>query len=336
MGALRWPVVVLLCAIIAVHLTVEVANHLHPDLLPQWRPLDYAALLALPVELVALGLLTRAGRRRAVIARRTRKQLDVILAEENLSTAFQPIFDLDTGDILGVEALSRFPGQPPNSPDVWFSEAHQSGRGKALELLAVRTALRTAADLPHQWYISVNVSPSTLADPALLASLIDSAVSPARVVVELTEHAQVTDYPALQGAIRQLRAHGVRLAVDDAGAGHSSLRHVLILEPDFIKLDRSLITDIDQDRARRALVVAVVVFALELKISVVAEGVERHGELDTLRTLAVDGAQGYLLGRPSTDAQQWQSWAAAATATGAPPRVSIRAAIGAGQDAQPR
>jgi EAL domain-containing protein (putative c-di-GMP-specific phosphodiesterase class I) len=310
---LRWPAVALLCGLIALHAGVEVVNHVPGDL--TWRPMDYAALLFLPVELLALVSLTRAGRRRASITRGTRRRIEAVLAEETLATAFQPIHDLDTGAIVGVEALSRFPGQPPTPPDVWFREAQQIGRGPRLELLALRTALRNAASasLPDRWYVSVNLTPATLTHPALPAELRDNLLDPARVVVELTEHAQVQDYPALRAAIEPLRAIGVRLAVDDAGAGHSSLRHIVDLEPDIIKLDRALVTDIDRDRARRALVAGVVVFALELGSTVIAEGIERQAELDTLRTLAVDGAQGYLLGRPSTDPQQWQRWAQAPT-----------------------
>lgn len=309
MDDVRRPVMVLLCALIGLHIGVELVNHLDADHPRQWRPLDYAALLFVPVELFVLARLTRTGRRRALITRDTRKRLETVLADGTLTTAFQPIHDLQDGGIVGVEALSRFPGDPPRPPDVWFSEAHQIGRGPDLELLALRTALRNAADLPHRWYVSVNVAPATLTDPTLLATLRDSPVDPNRIVVELTEHAEVHDYPALRAAVASLRASGVRLAVDDAGAGYSSLRHILDLEPDFIKLDRTLITDIDQDRARRALVAAVVVFALELGSTVIAEGIERHSEMDTLRTLAVDGAQGYFLGRPSTDPQQWQRWA---------------------------
>ena len=315
---------VLLCVFIALHAGVEATNHVSSDLLRQWRPLEYAALLFVPVELFVLARLTRAGRRGALASRAMRKRLEAVLTDRTLMTAFQPIHDLDNGGIVGVEALSRFPGQPPRPPDLWFAEAHQLGHGQALELLAVSTALRNAASLPEAWYVSVNVAPSTLTHPALLAALRASPLHPGRVVVELTEHAEVHDYPALRAAIGTLRSYGVRLAVDDAGAGHSSLRHILDLQPDFIKLDRSLITDIDQDRARRALVAAVVVFALELGSTVIAEGIEAHAERDTLRNLSVDGGQGYLLGRPSVDPEQWRRWAEAATTGALPTAPDVR------------
>jgi EAL domain-containing protein (putative c-di-GMP-specific phosphodiesterase class I) len=124
--------------------------------------------------------------------------------------------------------------------------------------------------------------------------------------VELTEHSAVEDYDALEGALRPLREVGLRIAVDDAGAGYATFRHILRLQPDFIKLDRSLISGIDGDPARRALAGAVVAFAREMRGVVVAEGIERSGELAVLLGLGVDAGQGYLLGRPSTDQRDWR------------------------------
>ena len=117
-------------------------------------------------------------------------------------------------------------------------------------------------------------------------------------MIEITEHAPVADYDALAQAIRPLRAHGVRLAVDDAGAGFASLRHILRLSPDVIKLDRALTAEIDSDAPREALAAALILFASRIGSTVVAEGIEREEELRTLRNLGVLYGQGYYLARP--------------------------------------
>ena len=265
-------------------------------------------------QLVLVERATRGIRRQTRADRRTRRRISAILADEAITTALQPIYNLRTGVVVGVEALSRFPHDPSVQPDTWFSDAHRVGSGLALELLAIRHALDGAACLPRDLYVSVNVAPSTLAHPELLRTILAGPVDPARVVIELTEHALVPDYPVLHAAIAPLRAHRVRLAVDDACAGYSSLRHVVDLRPDIVKIDRSLISDVDQDPGRRALVDATVHFARELGITVIGEGIETQAELDVLRSLDVDRGQGYLLGRPTADAERWGRWPALAPA----------------------
>lgn len=123
-----------------------------------------------------------------------------------------------------------------------------------------------------------------------------------RITLEITEHAIIEDYTALTNALAPLRQQGMRLAVDDAGAGYSSMKHILQLQPDLIKLDMSLTRGIHQDRNRRALAKGLVGFAHEIGSQVVAEGVETAEELATLRDLQVDYAQGYLLGKPLAEA----------------------------------
>lgn len=142
----------------------------------------------------------------------------------------------------------------------------------------------------------MNLSAEAVLAPGTLELL--TAVAPERIVVELTEHSEVTDYAALTRRLAALREAGVRLAVDDTGAGFASLRHILQLHPDLIKLDLALTRDVDTDPARRALAAALVTFGDEIGASVVAEGVETSGELTVLRDLRVDAAQGYYLGRP--------------------------------------
>lgn len=231
--------------------------------------------------------------------------LDGILTTGRLRSVGQPIVDLTTGAVRGVEALARFPDG--GSPERWFAEAVQAGRGVELELLAVRRALELVPHLPDGVYLSLNASPRSMADPALAELLAGGPLPLSRVVLELTEHEEVVRYDALTDVLAPLRAAGMRLAVDDVGAGYASFRHVLQLRPDIIKLDRSLVRGIDVDGASRAVVTAIALVALEVGAAITAEGVETAAELDTVLTLGVDCAQGYLIGRPGSHPTTWLS-----------------------------
>jgi EAL domain-containing protein (putative c-di-GMP-specific phosphodiesterase class I) len=240
-----------------------------------------------------------------------RRAVTQILRTEQLTIAFQPIVDLTTGHMVGVEALSRFPSRGSTTPDVVFAEATNAGLGLELELLAVRRALSESRLLDASLYVSINVSPPVLANASLPDALLASGVDLKRVVIEITEHASIGDYTLLTRPRQRLRDLGVRLAIDDAGAGYASLRHIVALSPDMIKIDRALVDNVDSDRARRALVMAVVMFAMEVKATtVVAEGVETNEELEALKSLGVDAAQGYLLGRPTASSADWLGWSA--------------------------
>jgi EAL domain-containing protein (putative c-di-GMP-specific phosphodiesterase class I) len=228
----------------------------------------------------------------AVAARRVTKML-----EHGVDVALQPIIDLDRGEVVSVEALARF--SDGRSPDEWFAEAASVGLNQALELAAVRSALGRLGELPPGTRLAVNVSAATAASPEL-AELLDG-VPAGRVVLEITEHVAVADYVALAGALEGLRARGVHIAVDDAGAGFASMRHVLRLHPDVVKLDISLVRGIDADPAHRALVSALVSFARETHTSLVAEGIETAAELEAARALGVGCAQGFHLGRPEQE-----------------------------------
>ena len=239
-------------------------------------------------------------------------QINGLLSRADLRVVFQPIISTETGRLVGAEALSRFeafnPADPPDPPDVMFAQAAEVGLGVELELLAVRIALLAAEALPHDLYVSVNASPAAVLSPKMTDALLSSRLPLNRVVLEITEHVSVTDYDQLTARIDQLRALGVRLAVDDAGAGFASFRHILRLAPEYIKLDRTLIENISEDPARRALAAAVVLFAFEMGSAVVAEGVETLAELRMTQTLGIDSAQGFLLGRPTDDWHTWAEW----------------------------
>lgn len=224
-----------------------------------------------------------------------RERLQPVLAAGGPDVVLQPIVSLCTGARVGAEALSRFPAAWGRTPDVVFDEAHRIGEGHRLEVLA----LARGAELLDRidGYVSLNVSPQTLLTPRcgeLLATL-----PLERVVLELSEHDQVHDYPALEAALSPLRCRGMRLAIDDVGAGFANLRHIVRSRPDILKLDRSIVSGVDSDPVLARLAQSLVGFAHGFGITVVAEGVETAAEHAVLRSLGVDGGQGWLFGPPA-------------------------------------
>lgn len=227
---------------------------------------------------------------------RRRGHLEQALLRGDPHIVYQPIFNLQTGHVVALESLSRFATEPPRPPDAWFAEASELGLGPRLESLAANRALGSLDKLPPGVGIAVNVSPATLLSGSFADLL--SAHDLTRLTLEITEHASISDYDQLLMGLAPYRALGLKISVDDAGAGYASMRHILNLEPDSVKLDISLTRRIDQDRKRRALAAALIAFAEEASLTIIAEGVETAAELAVLRQLGVDQAQGYYLSRP--------------------------------------
>ncbi len=220
-----------------------------------------------------------------------------VIEHRDIEMVFQPVVELSTGRVIGAEALARFPGAGSRTPDVWFQDAAHAGLGVELEVTAIARAVEQLGALPADAFLAVNVSPATVTTRAFRAAV--AQVQPSRLVLELTEHTGVDDYDELLSALGPLRAVGVRIAIDDAGAGHANLRHILNVRPDIVKLDLTLTRGIDHDPARRALAAALVRFRADIGAMLVAEGIETEGELLTLRSLEVGHGQGYFLGRPA-------------------------------------
>ena len=212
----------------------------------------------------------------------------------------QPIVDLSSGEIVGLEALARFRPSPNRSAEEWFEAAGRVGRRTELERLAMALAIRGLSDVPVDCFLSVNASPETVLDPAYAQQL--ARVDLQRLVLEVTEQARIDSYERFADALRPLRARGLRLAVDDLGSGFASLNHLLRLEPDLIKLDRSLTRDLDRHRPTRALAAALTSFAMETGTLVLAEGVETALQRSLLIALGVSLGQGYLFGKPQLPA----------------------------------
>ncbi|MGC9961839.1 MAG: EAL domain-containing protein [Acidimicrobiales bacterium] len=221
---------------------------------------------------------------------------EVVDGEGALTIAYQPIVWLDSGKVFGLEALSRFRSEPSHGPDVWFAQAAALGLGVELEIAAISAAVAPLSSLPPALKMGLNVSPETILSSQLSRALEHVAVD--RLVLEITEHAHISDYPRLNTALAPWRSAGVRLAIDDAGAGYASFRHILELAPDSIKMDISLTRDVNSKGSQRALAAALVAFAGETGARIVAEGIETAEELATLRDLGVALGQGYFLRRP--------------------------------------
>jgi EAL domain-containing protein (putative c-di-GMP-specific phosphodiesterase class I) len=227
-----------------------------------------------------------------------RGRIQRLIGGEGMDVALQPIVDLATGDVVGVEALARFTdadGSPIPTEDC-FLDAHLMDLGTELELATIRRALALQVRLEDGRYLAVNASPALLGRDELRELLLGREHPP--LVVELTEHQQVEDYAALARALDELRAHGIRVAIDDVGSGFSSFRHVTRVNPEILKLDRSLVCGIDDDPVRQSLAAAIVAFAADVGATVVSEGIESEQELACLRELAVGLGQGFFLGRP--------------------------------------
>jgi EAL domain-containing protein (putative c-di-GMP-specific phosphodiesterase class I) len=239
----------------------------------------------------------RLQERTALVHRREKRvRIERALRDDALSMVYQPIMSLDEHAMKGYEALTRFSMTPLRPPNVWFQEAEEVGLGVELELKAVALATRALEAVPDNVFISVNTSPQTATSVGFADALDPRRLD--RLVIELTEHAVVDNYDALSEALSPLRARGMRLAVDDTGSGFSSLRHILTLRPDIIKLDLALTRHIHADPVRRALASALTSFAGEIDATLVAEGIESDEELQTLRRLGIGWGQGFYLGRP--------------------------------------
>lgn len=222
-----------------------------------------------------------------------------LIAARGVEVVFQPIVDLATRRTVGFEALSRFPA-PDHSPLRWFGDADLAGLRAELEFASVRAALNQLDRLPSEAYLSLNFSPSVLNElPRLDLDGLSERVPLGRIVLEVTEQAPIDDYARLGEALADIRKRGVRLAIDDAGAGFASMRHIVSLRPDIIKLDISLIRDIDSDPSRRALAASIALFGGQTGARIVAEGIETEAELAVLIELGIGFGQGYLLGRPA-------------------------------------
>jgi len=256
------------------------------------RLIELTPLIAEFGAMVAALVAPEVAKRREINDLRT--TIEQVLADGAFQSVFQPAFDINAGTLVGYEALTRF--SDGTRPDLRFAQGVAAGLGLELEVATMDAALGAAASLPAGYWLSLNASPELILEHERLSTLL-AGRGGRRIILEVTEHAVVDDYGALRDAVADL-GEGVEIAVDDAGAGFASLRHVIELRPDYVKLDISLIRGVGDDDARQALVAGMVHFAAETGCLLVAEGIETEPELEALRRLGIGLGQGYLLGRP--------------------------------------
>jgi PAS domain S-box-containing protein len=224
------------------------------------------------------------------------ERLGRVIDGDGIGPVYQPIFELETQRVIAYEALSRFSGDPARGPDRWFAEAWDVGLGLPLELKAVSLAARALPYLPPDVNLCVNASPETISSRRFVSTFGSAAD---RVVVELTEHVDVGDYDGFASKLGPLRQAGGQIAIDDFGAGYASLRHILKVRPDWIKLDISLVERIHESSVAHALASSLITFADEVGVRVIAEGIETVEELDALVEIGFRYGQGFYFGLPA-------------------------------------
>lgn len=227
----------------------------------------------------------------------TKAKIIDVITNNNVKMHYQPIYSLKTNSPVGYESLSRFNSEPYRPPNIWFSEAEKIGLGESLEMLAIKNTLKSLGRFDTSQHISINTSPDHILSGAVSKVFADIADC-SNIVLEITEHSPVYEYQKIVSILEPLRNKGLRLAVDDVGAGYSSFKHILELQADIIKFDSSLVRDINKDCRKFVLAKALCSFAEDIGCEIIAEGVETSEEVNSLRTLGIDKVQGYYLGYP--------------------------------------
>jgi EAL domain-containing protein (putative c-di-GMP-specific phosphodiesterase class I) len=229
----------------------------------------------------------------------TEDTLRAVLSDPTrFSLATQPVVDLRHGTIVGYEALARFKLEVATPPDVVFASAASLGFGAELEARVLQRALQLAKTIPPNCFLAINVDPEHLTSPRVLEVILSHG-DLGGLVFELTEQRRITDVRAVANSLNELRERGAFTAVDDAGTGYAGLQQMLALRPQFLKLDRAIVSGVHSDEAKRAMIELLGELAERLDAWIIAEGVEDKAELHTLAQLGVPLAQGYYLAWPT-------------------------------------
>jgi EAL domain-containing protein (putative c-di-GMP-specific phosphodiesterase class I) len=211
---------------------------------------------------------------------------------------FQPIVDLQGGEIVGYETLSRFVSPLSASPDRWFAAANRLGVGARLQADVVERVIALLPTLPGDTFLGVNLDPKLVTAPEI-ADLLTNSGRLDRLVIELTEQTVARDVRRMLTLLDQAREFGAIVAIDESGAGYGSLQNLVTIRPELVKLDRSLVTWLDRDEVRRSMVGMLGHFVGRMGARLVAEGLEAPTELHACLDLHIALGQGWLLGRPS-------------------------------------
>ncbi|WP_284979327.1 EAL domain-containing protein [Arthrobacter sp. fls2-241-R2A-200] len=242
------------------------------------------------------------------ISHEMRESIQSVLTDKLLLTAFQPVHALPGGEVVGVEALTRFVGEDGAGADVWFNEAAAAGLGTELEIAALHCALTAAHDVPEDLSVALNLTPATAQDPRVRDLLAAATLAADRIIIELTGSLASMESPSADEILRPLRKLGLRVAISASGAGFAPADLIDQLHPDIIKLDRHLIEGIASSEGQKIRAKAIVEQARAAGADIIAEGIETAEELEEVTALKVTAAQGYLLGRPSVHPLDWSAW----------------------------
>ncbi len=237
--------------------------------------------------------------------------LNLIIAKQEMTTLFQPIMDVQSNETFAFEALNRpFQTNLFKNPDIFYEFVGTTNRVFLFECLCRNLSLirydarRQQMASNKNFTLFINIHPNILLDKnyhsgetlALLKSL---NIEPEQVVFELTERSAVIDFEEFSRVLSHYRAQGFRIAVDDVGSGYNSLKTLIYLKPEFIKLDRSLIQNINDHPAQQQLLTVILNYAIQSGTKVIAEGIETNEEYEFIQSAGVHYAQGYAIGRPA-------------------------------------
>ena len=229
--------------------------------------------------------------------------LDKILLEQSVTTVFEPIVRLATREVLGYEALSRGPaGTGLETPLALFDTAELCDREYELDSLCRRRALANARGIDSEQLLFLNILPTCIQDPDFQAAhvretLADLGLSPRNLVLEISERQAISNFPIFREAIDHFSGLGFRIALDDTGSGFSSLEAALELQPDFLKIDMSLVRSIEDSPEKQEVLRGLQSLSTRMGSHVIAEGIETPEELAAIAALGIEFGQGFYLGR---------------------------------------
>lgn len=227
-----------------------------------------------------------------------------IIVQNNIKTVFQPIVSLKNAEIIGYEALSRGPEDSIyRNPEIMFEDAQKEGLLWELELKCRLNAIKRFKAFHSNKLLFINVDPNIIKDEHFIKGftrefLNDNTIDPSLLIFEITEKSSISDYNQFNTIIENYKSQGYRIAIDDVGTGYSGLNTIVETKPGFIKIDRNLISQIDKDKFKKALIKAFVQFAKTSNVKIIAEGIETEEELSELIEMGIDYGQGYLLHVP--------------------------------------
>jgi EAL domain-containing protein (putative c-di-GMP-specific phosphodiesterase class I) len=250
---------------------------------------------------------------------RNKEKLQELIIKESIRTVFQPIVHLEKNEIIGYEALSRGPvGTDYENPNILFDAAVEAELVFELDRLCRTMALRNSKGLKPEHKLFINCMPSAVLDPEFKEVYLESflkemKLKPFNIVIEVTEREAIENYELFKEAVEYYSNFGFSIAVDDTGAGYSSLETVIELKPHFVKLDISIVRGLDKNMLKQELVKAISTLSREMGSTVIAEGIETESELRTLLEIGIPVGQGFLFAKPGTPFPQISAVTSAAS-----------------------